>query len=332
MSASADILIDIEKFERWQGAFMVPVEYLVGPDWNVNEMAPAMFNELIAEIEKHEFDSPLQIVPIPGEKLFLVVGGDHRLDAVKHLKWKSVPCCLKKSLDPQDIDALKEYSVRRNNLHGSANPDKLEALQVYLAQKLNKSGSAIRRRLLLSSQRLRSKVNNGQAQAPATAPEGVKASGKDTLEDKSSGPKNKPFVPPKKKSTDEDMKASTAHSVSLAKKHKLQADIKSLAKIMLTNCENPDALGKGFAYFGHGGRCHLVVEMENGLSAQVKALVKRMKADKDEIGKFLEEAIKEKLESLPKKKSKPKPPAKSAQGKGKAKVPSSKKGSATAAA
>lgn len=312
---SADIL-EIEKFAPWNGAFMVPIGLLVAPDWNVNEMAPHLFNELVEEIDKHKFDAPLQIVPIPGENLFLVIGGEHRLEAMRVLKKTHVPCCLKTSLDPEDLAALKEYSVRRNHLHGTANPDKLEALQAYLAEKMKKSESAVRRRLLLSAQRLKKKLNKSD-QTP------VKASGKETLEDKPSagGAQNKPFIPPKKK-TDEQVEASAQKAVTLADKHKLRSSINSLAKVMLANCENADALERGFAYFGQGGRCHLVVEMENGLAGQVKALVKRLKADKAEIGAFLEEAIRDKLETMPKKgKSK----------KTKAKVPNAAKGSVAAA-
>lgn len=305
MALSAETLLEIEQFPRWEGAFMVPIEFLVGPEWNVNEMAPAMFNALVEEIKDNEFDSPLQIVPIPGEKMFLVIGGDHRLEALKVLKWTSVPCCLKSKLDPDDIDELKAYSVRRNNLHGDPNPEKLAVLEDYLAKRWKKSGSAIRRRLLLRSQKIRAKVNGVKKDNQVSGEESPPSSGKDTTEDHGSGVKNKPFVPPKKKDP-EEAKEAAKKAVTLADKHKLQANIRSLAKIMVANCEDADTLKQGFAYFGHGGKCHLVVEMTPELTAEVKNMVKRLKADKGAINEFLAATLKKALEELPKKSSKKK--------------------------
>ena len=144
------------------------------------------------------------------------------------------------------------------------------------------------------------------------------SSGKDTTEEKDSGPKNKPFIPPKKKDPNE-AKQAAQKAVSLADKHKMQANIRSLAKIMVANCENPDSLQNGFAYFGHGGQCHLVVEMTPGLTKAIKTLTKKLKADKGSICDFLEKAINSGIEEMPKSKRK------------KAKLPKTAKGKATSA-
>lgn len=104
---------------------MVPVSEVIENPWNPNEQTDTVFNELVHDIDKEGFDEPLQVVKLPEDdpeyqkgKRYRVIGGAHRLRAIKHLGLDQVPVVVK-SYPTEEEQKIK--TVRRNLLRGDLN-------------------------------------------------------------------------------------------------------------------------------------------------------------------------------------------------------------------
>jgi len=117
---------------RIANSILVPIDQVVENEWNPNEQDEITFNELTSDIENDEFDEPLQVVEIKKDDplyqqgyKYKVIGGEHRLKAVKVLGWSEIPIVIK-NYESEEIQKIK--TVRRNMLRGKNNRAKFTQL------------------------------------------------------------------------------------------------------------------------------------------------------------------------------------------------------------
>lgn len=105
----------------------VPIDLVTANEWNPNEMDDATFNRLVQEIEETGMVSAIQVVPAPGGK-FVIIGGEHRWQALQSLGWEKVPCNILTDERFLDVDLQELITVRLNVIQGRINPDKFTRL------------------------------------------------------------------------------------------------------------------------------------------------------------------------------------------------------------
>lgn len=115
----------------------VPIDLISKNEWNPNEMDDDTFNRLVEEIEDSGMVSAIQVVPAPGGK-FLILGGEHRYQALRSLGWEKVPCNILTDDKFLDRDLQELLTVRLNVIQGKLNPDKF--LKLY-EDKVSKYGA-----------------------------------------------------------------------------------------------------------------------------------------------------------------------------------------------
>lgn len=109
---------------------MLNVSDIEFADWNPNEQDAQTFNILVDSIREDGFVEPVQVIPV-GDK-FRVIGGEHRVKAVRTLGWKQIPAVILKEYTE---DTQKFLTVRMNVLKGKLNPIKLNKLAEQYAKK-----------------------------------------------------------------------------------------------------------------------------------------------------------------------------------------------------
>lgn len=105
----------------------VPIALVNKNDFNPNEMDDSTFNRLVEEIEDTGMVSAIQVVPAPGGK-FLIIGGEHRWQALRTLGWEKIPCNILTDDRFLDQDLQELLTVRLNVIQGKLNPDKFVKL------------------------------------------------------------------------------------------------------------------------------------------------------------------------------------------------------------
>jgi len=290
---------DLGEFETWTKAKLVPIEMLVIPEWNVNEMHDAEFARLLDETKK-DFDEPVQIVRMtdgPHAGKFLVPGGAHRVKALLINGATHVPCVLKKELEGKDEIEVQEWSVVRNNIRGRLNVQKVAELQKRMSKKWNLSTEAAHRRLLMREERVeglkKSKKVEEDDEPTDTDPndiETIAVGGPESSGEPGEGGKNsdkrKPF-----KETD----GLGDRRQKFAERRALVASLKACVREALI--ESEETVEHGYLYFGTGGQTHLVVNESKQLHALIADMVGACKANSDKVDEFLASAISKELPS-----------------------------------
>ena len=71
----------------------VPVDAIDTPDWNPNQMDPAMRSRLRRSLERFGNVCPLVVRPF-GDARYETVGGAQRFTALREMGFESVPCVI----------------------------------------------------------------------------------------------------------------------------------------------------------------------------------------------------------------------------------------------
>jgi len=118
--------------------FQVPVELVFANPWNPNIEQPRTFDLLVENIEEVGFTQNIQVAlwdrvieevlaqfptfkpPEAGE--FIIIGGEHRLDAVGYHEMKFIPAVILPEMDT--IDYAQFQTVRHNILAGELDPER----------------------------------------------------------------------------------------------------------------------------------------------------------------------------------------------------------------
>lgn len=230
--------------------FDVPVDLLKPMEGNPNEMDDKTFNRLVQEINESGFVEPLQIAPCEGEK-FIIVGGEHRYNAVITLGWEKVPCILKMEWDRDIIELL---NVRLNVIRGRMNGEKFRRLYDKVAERYG-------------SEQLRELFGFTDSDAWKKLLGGVE----DAL--KQSGVPGEALDKIKKK-------------VSRAKN--VDGLGKVLKKFFESHSGD---LSHGFMIFSHGGKSHVYIEMDDKLFHAIEAIMGKCRSSNRSISDFVYPAI-----------------------------------------
>ena len=108
----------------------LPVDKLIPNDWNPNKMNEKGFSRLVNEVSEHSVIETCAVVPVTinGEKMYRIIGGEHRWRAAKEAGDPKVPALILVGDAWQNEDLQKFVTMRLNVLRGSLNPDKFLSL------------------------------------------------------------------------------------------------------------------------------------------------------------------------------------------------------------
>jgi hypothetical protein len=224
------------------------------------------FAALVAEIEDHGFDEPLQVVPIhEGEYKgkYWVVGGEHRYKAAAGLAWDTVPCVVKDSLSEADEADLMEWSVRRNNIRGRINEQKYARLEQTVCHRKDLQKDVARKRMLMrekQAKKAREKTGKGD-----------------------------------RKSTGPDTDGERDHRKTVADRQRLLSDAKAFQQECLI--ESADTVEHGYLYVAQNGKQHLIVDASKTLHGLISSMVAACKNESGRVDEFLQSAIRSELKN-----------------------------------
>ena len=112
---------------------MIDIGLIDNADYNPQEQSKVVFNRMVKSIKKDGFAGTIQVAPnLKKEGRYIVVSGNHRLDAAKVLDIKQLPCNV---FEDWDEDRQKAENVSWNIIHGKFNPEKLAKLYDDLSKK-----------------------------------------------------------------------------------------------------------------------------------------------------------------------------------------------------
>ena len=104
----------------------VEIERIRRLDYNPNVMSEFDFSQLKKKIKKEGFDEPIKVVVDPeNPDGYVVVSGNHRLQAMEELGHTTIPAIIEKDWTEDDINA---YLVSRNLNRGELDPRRLRKL------------------------------------------------------------------------------------------------------------------------------------------------------------------------------------------------------------
>lgn len=110
---------------------MIPIKLLVEAEWNPQKMNDKEFNALVENLRDVGVIDPVQVSPLPDGR-FRVIGGNHRLQALRVLEYDQVQCVL---CDDFDEDMQKFQSVRLNVIHGKLDAERFIKLYEEMGRK-----------------------------------------------------------------------------------------------------------------------------------------------------------------------------------------------------
>lgn len=134
MAKSKEIKDSKEEKKKFREVRLIPIELLVEAPWNPQKMTDREFNALVENIRQVGLIDPLQVVPLPDGR-YRVIGGNHRLQALRILEYDHVQCVICEDFD-EDISKLQ--SVRMNVIHGKLDPERFIRLHDEMVKKYGK--------------------------------------------------------------------------------------------------------------------------------------------------------------------------------------------------
>lgn len=265
-----------KNYPKWQEAVLIPLDELVPTHWNANEMGDKDFAALLSEVDSGGFDEPLQVVPITkgdNKGKYLILGGEHRYKSGIAHALESLPCVIKKHLNPEDESALMMWSVQRNNLRGRLNSQKYMQIQNAIVDRLGISKKAAQQRMMLRDEQMGKLGDIGRqiAQDEVSPDEIREQLGLDAP----------------------DTDGAIERQKTLAERKRLLKNLKAIEQDVLL--ESGDTVDHGYLFFGQGGKQHLVVEESKILYTLIGKMVNVCKNKSDSINNFLSDAIKKEL-------------------------------------
>ncbi len=317
-----------EGLPAWTGARMVPVSSLEFTSWNVNEMTPQEFSELVAEIDAASytlpggekvpgFDEPVAIIPIEGEPdRYIVPSGEHRTRAAIACELTHIPCVLKVHLTEMDRDELEMWSVKRNNVRGRINAQRYAALEQGWSQRKGIRAEAARERLLVKGETLKRlrkttavQLNEEGGGSEAMGGEGRK---KGSQLPKTGGPEMTaddvtPYLgegrtcardgdsdggagdPDQADRSSPPAKRAVNPKEEARQRKKLEADFKAAWEEVLL--DSGDTVEHGYLVFAKDGKTSVVLDQPAHLHSLVCRVVEACKNDSGKLSEFLTTAI-----------------------------------------
>jgi len=124
--------VETKKFREIR---LIPIGLLVEADWNPQRMNDKEFNALVENLREVGQIDPLQVSPMPDGR-FRVIGGNHRLQALRVLEYELVQCVICEDFSEE---FQKFQSVRLNVIHGKLDPEKFLRLYEEMAKKYGKN-------------------------------------------------------------------------------------------------------------------------------------------------------------------------------------------------
>lgn len=112
----------------------IKIDFLIPNPDNINEMTDDDLRALCAHITEVGFIAPIEVVPVEDGK-YMILGGEHRWRASKHLGMTYVPSVILTDAKWTDSDVFDLTAFRMNNIRGSQNPEKFVKLYDRLAKK-----------------------------------------------------------------------------------------------------------------------------------------------------------------------------------------------------
>jgi uncharacterized ParB-like nuclease family protein len=122
---------EVKKFREVR---MIPISLLVESSWNPQKMTDKEFNALVENLREVGLIDPLQVVPLKDGR-YRVIGGNHRLQALRILEYEHVQCVICEDFDDE---LSKLQSVRMNVIHGKLDPEKFIKLHDEMIKKYGK--------------------------------------------------------------------------------------------------------------------------------------------------------------------------------------------------
>lgn len=249
--------------KTWDKVVLVPVAQLVPTDWNANEMSEENMAVLIEDIDKGQFDEPLQVVPQEEEKdKYLVLGGEHRMRALIALGIPTAPCIIREDLIGLSRAQLIIWSQRRNNVRGRLNAQKYAEVERELIEQHQMTVEAARRQMLIKGDLLNALRKS-----------------KSVRENEEDGEDEKDKSPGEGK----DRESSGAN------REKLLAALRTVEQDVLLQCG--DTIEHNYLFFNQGERMHLLLHMDKKLLTLVQRMVDACKGESASVGEFLTSAI-----------------------------------------
>jgi hypothetical protein len=289
---------DLSGYETWTKAKLIPVDMLIIPEWNVNEMDDAAFARLLDET-KDDFDEPVQVIRLkegPHAGKFLVPGGAHRLKAVRINGGTHIPCVPKTKLEGKDELEIQEWSVVRNNIKGRLNAQKVAELQARISKKWNLSTKAAQNRLLMRqelAESLKKKHVEEDNETTDTDPNDIETISVGGSESSGDSPAEGGKSPDKRKPPFDETDGLGDRRKKFAERRALVASLKACVQEALI--ESEETVEHGYLYFGTGGQTHLVVNESKQLHALIADMVAACKANSDKVDEFLCSALSKEL-------------------------------------
>lgn len=300
-SATKTATDDLSEYETWTKAKLIPIDMLVIPDWNVNEMDDRAFARLLDET-KEDFDEPAQVVRLkegPHAGKFLVSGGTHRVKAMIANGATHVPCVHKKTLENKDELEIQEWSVVRNNIRGRLNEQKVADLKARMSKKWGLSTKAAQNRLLMREELAKSLKKNKQVEedneTTDTDPNDIETIAVGGASSSSDGGDDGGKSPDKRKPPKDETDGLGDKRQKFAERRALVASLKACVQEALV--ESEETVEHGYLYFGTGGQTHLVVNESKQLHMLIADMVAACKASSDKVDEFLISAITKELPS-----------------------------------
>ena len=120
--------------KRFREVRIIPINLLVEAEWNPQKMGDKDFNALVENLKDVGIIDPLQVSPLSDGR-YRVIGGNHRLQALRVLEYDEVQCVV---CDDFDEDMQKFQSVRLNVIHGKLDAEKFLHLHEEMMNKYGK--------------------------------------------------------------------------------------------------------------------------------------------------------------------------------------------------
>jgi hypothetical protein len=117
--------------KKFREVRMIPIDMLVEAEWNPQKMDDKQFNALVENLRDVGIIDPLQVSPMSDGR-YKVIGGNHRLQALRVLEYDHVQCLI---CDDFDEDMQKFQSVRLNVIHGKLDAERFLRLHEEMVKK-----------------------------------------------------------------------------------------------------------------------------------------------------------------------------------------------------
>jgi hypothetical protein len=117
--------------KRFREVRIIPTKLLVEAEWNPQKMDDKQFNALVENLKQVGVVDPLQVSPLPDGR-YRVIGGNHRLQALRVLEYEEIQCVV---CDDFDEDMQKFQSVRLNVIHGKLDAERFIHLHEEMMKK-----------------------------------------------------------------------------------------------------------------------------------------------------------------------------------------------------